>query len=137
MPMASDRDNPDYYQVLFATRSDASTELGEPVPVPELSFPEESTVDGFLTDDGLTLFYVTGPSFGAADLFVAFRRTVDDPFEHHTPLEDLTTEDDERDPWLSPDGRELFFASDRSGRYEIYVAKARTEPRTQSVASTP
>jgi Tol biopolymer transport system component len=40
---------------------------------------------------------------------------------------DLNTASDERDPWLSPDGTPLFFSSDRSGRYEIYVASVSRE----------
>jgi Tol biopolymer transport system component len=128
MPMASDRDMPGYYAIAFATRSATLAPFGEPEPVAELSFPDESTVDAFLSDDGLTLLYVTGPPFGPADLYVASRRATADRFEHHTPLADLNTADDERDPWLSPDGRELYFASDRSGEYAIYVAQARREP---------
>jgi hypothetical protein len=59
---------------------------------------------------------------------VASRRATSDPFKHFEPLDDLNTPRDERDPWLSPDGRELYFASDRSGHYDIYVAAARREP---------
>jgi hypothetical protein len=128
MPMASDRDSPGYYKIQFATRSTSSAAFGAPAPVVELAFPDESTVDGFLRDDGLTLFYVTGPAFGPADLYVASRRRAADAFEQHAPLDELNTPLDERDPWLSPDGRELYFASDRSGHYDIYVAKARREP---------
>jgi Tol biopolymer transport system component len=130
MPMATDRDMPGYYQIHFAERSASTTQFGEPEHVAELSFPDESTVDGFLSDDGLTLFYVTGPPFGPADLYVAARRSTADPFEYNTPLTELNTASDERDPWLSPDGRELYFASDRGGQYDIYVAAARREPAT-------
>jgi WD40-like Beta Propeller Repeat len=128
MPMASDRDMPGYYQIHFATRDDGPAAFAEPIPVPELSFANESTVDGFLSDDGLTLFYVTGPPIGPADMYVVSRPATSDPFEQPTALEELNTRSDERDPWLSPDGRELYFASDRSGHYDIYVARARTEP---------
>ena len=130
--MGSDCATPGYYQILFAARSGASSS-GSPKlqPVPELEYPEQSTVDGFLSEDGLTLFYVTGPSSGAADLYVASRRSTSDPFEHDTPLDDLNTPSDERDPWLSPDGRELYFSSDRSGHYDIYVAAVR-EPAARS-----
>lgn len=128
MPVSSDRDQPGYYQIHFAARSEPAASFGEPVHVAELSFPDESTLDGFLSDDGLILFYVTGPPIGPADMYVASRRSTSDPFEHHAPLDDLNTPSDERDPWLSPDGRELYFASDRSGQYDIYVAAARREP---------
>lgn len=128
MPMASDRDMPGYYQIHFAERPAISAPFASPEPLAELSFADESTVDGFLSDDGLTLFYVTGPSIGPADLYVASRRAATEPFEHLVPLDELNTEHDERDPWLSPDGTELYFASDRSGEYAIYVARARREP---------
>jgi hypothetical protein len=129
MPMSSDRELPNYYQIFFATREDSSAPFGDdPEVVSELSFPGESTVDGFLSDDGLTLFYVTGPPFGPADIYVASRRSSSEPFEHIAAADELNTPSDERDPWLSPDGRELYFASDRSGTYAIYVAVARREP---------
>lgn len=127
MPMASDRASAPYYRVLFAERDRPSAPLDAPLAVPELEFPEESTVDAFLTEDGLTLFYVTGPAFGPADMFVAYRRTTAEPFANHRPLAELNTADDERDPWLSPDGHELYFSSDRSGHYDIYVAAVHRE----------
>lgn len=127
MPMASDRQEPNFYRIHFASRSAPSAPFDAPLPVEELVFDQESTVDGFLSDDGLTLFYVTGPAFGPADMFVASRRDVADPFEHVAPLEELNTASDERDPWLSPDGSTLYFASDRGGNYDIYVARVRRE----------
>ena len=38
------------------------------------------------------------------------------------PLGDLNTAADERDPWLSPDGKTLYFTSDRGGVLSIYTA---------------
>lgn len=125
MPLASDRALRNYYQIYFAKFSQASGKFGTPEIVRELAKPDESRIDGFLTDDGLTLFFVAGPAFGAADLFVTSRRTTDDAFGEPVALEDLNTADDERDPWLSPDRTQLYFASDRGGHYEIYVARAR------------
>lgn len=122
MPMASDGDTPPYYRIQLAERDDVTSPFGAPQPLAELAFVDESTVDGFLTDDGLTLFYVSGPAFGPADMYMAFRRSTADPFEQSIPIEELNTPSDERDPWLSPDGRELYFSSDRSGHYDIYVA---------------
>jgi hypothetical protein len=128
MPMSSDRDSPNYYQIYFATRAGPSQPFAAIEHVAELSFADESTVDGFLSNDGLTLFYVTGPPFGPADLYVASRRSTSDSFEHVVPLEELNSPSDERDPWLSPDGTELYFSSDRSGVYAIYVASVHQEP---------
>ena len=38
------------------------------------------------------------------------------------PLDDLNTPGDERDPWLTPDGKTLYFTSDRDGALNIYTA---------------
>lgn len=129
MPISSDRAEPSYYAVMFAQLSDDTRSFVSPAAVPELRFEHKSTVDGFLTDDGLTLFYVTGPAIGSADMFVASRRNTDEVFEHFTPLDELNTSSDERDPWLSADGSRFFFSSNRSGRYAIYEAEvSRADP---------
>jgi hypothetical protein len=65
---------------------------------------------------------VRGPGFGPADLYVTSRRSHSEPFEAAVALRELNTAHDERDPWLSPGGRNTVFSSDRSGRCEIYVA---------------
>jgi Tol biopolymer transport system component len=122
MPLGSDRDKLGFYQIYFANRSASDAGFDPPLHVPELSFARESTVDGFLTDDGLTLFFVSGPSIGAADLYVSSRKSTSEPFSTRAPLSDLNTTSDERDPWLSPDGTQFYFSSDRAGPYAIYVA---------------
>ena len=127
MPMSSDRQRRNYYAILFAHWDDAARAYVAPTPVAELQFERSSSVDAFLTDDGLSLFYVNGPSFGPADIFVASRRSTADAFEHFTPLDDINSASDERDPWLSADGRTFFFSSDRSGQYAIYEAQLRPE----------
>ena len=40
---------------------------------------------------------------------------------HGMSVTDATTS--EEDPWLSPDGRTLVFASNRGGAYELYIAR--------------
>ena len=116
--------------------------FGAPAAIPELSFTDQSTVDAFLTDDGLTLFYSSSPPEGAGDLFVAWRRTTSDPFTLSAPLDDLNTPAHaERDPWLSPDGQTFFFTSDRTGLLQIFeapvtrIATARHERRPVRVSS--
>jgi hypothetical protein len=127
MPLASDREAEGLYQIYFSERAEPAAPFEEPSPIGALEQTGESTVDGFLTDDGLSLFYATGPAIGPAELYVAARRSTAEPFERPAPLAELNTEDDERDPWLSQDGTLFFFASDRSGRYAIYVAQVDRE----------
>jgi hypothetical protein len=160
MPMASSRDPAAAtYQTYFATRAGPGATFGTPRPVSEIDAATRLTVDGFLTDDGLTLFYSSaseaarpahepsagdpgraldagtrfdagapadaGTAFGSSDLFVAWRRSTDDPFDSVQTLTDLNTSADERDPWLSPDGSMFFFTSDRDGVPNIYSVSVR------------
>jgi WD40-like Beta Propeller Repeat len=146
MPMASERATPTVYQTYLATRATTGAPFEAPVAIPELDYADRSTVDGFLTDDGLTMFFSSAPVAEAADaatrvdagtsgdagvpnsdLFVAWRRSTNEAFSVTQPLSDLNTPADERDPWLSPDGTTLYFTSDRGGILNIYTA--RVQPR--------
>ncbi len=125
MPLSTTRDNGDVYRTWFCSRAGINAGFGTPTPVVELNFPGRSTVDGFLTDDGLSLFYSSGDALGPSDLYIARRQTTSGPFTLFQALGDLNTAADDRDPWLSPDGTRFFFASDRSGTLQIYEAAVR------------
>jgi hypothetical protein len=139
MPLASTAAVPSVYQTYFAGRVARGAPFAPPVPIPSIDHPNKSSVDAFLTDDGLTVFYSSAPvsdvdggaadagptaDAGAptADLFVAWRRSTDEDFSAFQPLDDLNTSFDERDPWLTPDGKTLYFTSDRGGVLNIYTA---------------
>lgn len=130
MPSASERDSPNLYRTFLAARSDATAPFGAPHAIPELTFADRSTVDAFLSDDGLTMFFCSAPPpNGPGDLYVAWRRSLSEPFAVSVPLDDLNTPGDDRDPWLSPDGTLLFFSSDRGGIFlSIYAARVRRAP---------
>jgi hypothetical protein len=76
-----------------------------------------STIDAFLSEDGLSLYFNMTPGAGETegDLYVARRATPGEGFGAPEPLDELNTPGDERDPWLSPDGRHLFYASSWDG----------------------
>jgi hypothetical protein len=120
MPLGSQRDSPGTYRTYFARFTGGGFEA--PEPVPELILPDGGTVDGFLTDDGRRFFFTLGLTEDEGDLYIARRAASDRPFEEPEPLADLNTDGDERDPWLSPDGARLFFASNRDGVLAIYEA---------------
>ena len=130
MPLASTVLTPINYQTFLSARPGQGAPFGKPAVIGELAHTERSTVDAFLTDDGLTLFYASAPNVlptdaGAgptSDLFVAWRRSTSEEFDFTQPLDDLNTAADERDPWLTPDGRTLYFTSDRDGVLSIYTA---------------
>ena len=86
---------------------------------PSLILPEAAHevehYDPTLSDDGLTLIFVRGrarPSEGA-DLYIARRKSISDPWGEPVPLDGLNTTNDEISPELSRDGLWLFFSSDR------------------------
>ena len=130
MPLASTFESPLNYQTYLSARPAVGAPFGDPALVTELAHDDGSTVDGFLSDDGLTLFYASVPNavqadggaVARADLYVAWRRSTSEAFSVTKPLDDLNTPADERDPWMTPDGRTLYFTSDRTGVLSIYTA---------------
>jgi hypothetical protein len=132
MPMSSERMSTNLYQTYLAVRPSATAPFASPLAIPELAFADRSTVDAFLTDDGLTLLYSSGHANGtmteSADLYVAVRSSTSEPFSATAPLSELNTAAEERDPWLSADGKTLFFVSNRDGLLNIYQATAMPAP---------
>lgn len=118
MPL-SVRPEDDTYQLHVATRDNEQAEFGTPSLLQSLVRQDYGSVDGFLTWDGeYLLFSYTRDEVG--DLYVAHREGSE--FSSPLPLEDVNTESDERDPWVSEDGALLYFASDRDGTMRIYQA---------------
>ncbi len=110
------------YQIDVASRSALDASWMAPAPLSEVD-TANIDVDGFLSDDGLTLHFSTDRLHkGDQDLYVAHRSGVGDAFTAFAPLGGLNTPDTDRDPWLSPDGTEIYFSSDRSGALRIYRA---------------
>lgn len=128
MPLGSQRDSSIGYETFLAARPAVTQPFGAPSMVSGLASDQDAVADGFLTDDGLTLFYSVTPSNGAPDLFVATRASTAAPFSQPAALTDLNTSSDERDPWLSPDGTAFFFSSDRGGNLQIYQVTATLLP---------
>lgn len=126
MPLGSRRGTSGYYETFLAERASVGEPFAEPVELTELEAPGQNTVDGFLTEDGLTLFFNRSPGAGesSGDLYLARRASLREPFGTAVPLSTVNTSYDERDPWLSSDGRRLYFSSDRDGTLSIYEARA-------------
>jgi Tol biopolymer transport system component len=90
--------------------------------------------DGFasLTADGLELYFASGRSggYGNGDLYVTQRATPDSPWGVPTNLgPNVNTPSMDWCSWVSSDGLELYFVSDRPGGYgrsDLYVSKRAT-----------
>ena len=128
MPMASERDVTGGYRTFLAVRPDVNQPFDGMVLVAGL-VGGDILADAFLSDDGLTMFYAAASGGAKPDMYVAWRASTADRFSLPTPLTDLNTAADERDPWLSPDGTLFYFTSDRgNGVLQIYEATARRTP---------
>ena len=128
MPLGSQRASSVGYQTFLAARPAITQPFGALNLVSGLATDQDAVADGFLTGDGLTLFYSVTPPDQSPDLFMATRPSTAAPFSQPAPLGDLNTPSDERDPWLSPDGGTFFFSSNRGGNLQIYEASATLLP---------
>jgi len=109
--------------VWFTLRESVGEAFGTPVPLLGVN---TSAYEGraALTADRLSVVFASMRPGGQGDidLWSATRASADAPFESVTNLGQLNSEGADVDPYLSDDGRELFFASDRRGRYELWQA---------------
>jgi Tol biopolymer transport system component len=82
-----------------------------------------STLDlsACLSADGLTLYFHSA-RVANDELYVATRTTLGSPFSAPQPIAELNSPYADDDPWVSPDGHTMFFASDRDspGVMQIY-----------------
>jgi hypothetical protein len=112
------------YQIYMATRSSPSAMWTAPALLAWVD-TANLDVDGFLSDDALSFAFSSDRlnDAGIQDLFLALRA---DPFSAFVTAEALASVNlatsGEAHPWLSPDQRELYFDSDRSGVPRIYHA---------------
>ncbi|MDP9037508.1 MAG: hypothetical protein M3O50_22150 [Myxococcota bacterium] len=122
MPLASRGTPTDLYQLELAARSTLGGTWSAPSRIASVD-TANIDVDGFLTDDGLLLYFSSDRITALdQDLFVASRATIASQFTVVTPLFDLNTRAADRDPWVSADGNEIYFTSNRGGSMKIYRA---------------
>lgn len=134
MPLSSKRHGGPYYQIYFAERASTGSAWSEPhrTGLAGINSPDFQSADGFLSDNGLELYFSSTRDGDHADndLYVAQRSAIDADFGAPQPLVDLNDPvaekpSEERMPWLNHDGTQLYFVSDRSGQYTLYVATKR------------
>lgn len=128
MPLSSKRHEGPFFQIYFAYRDAMGAAWGVPnqTYLENINVEGATSVDGFLTDDGLTLYFAAGATPESTDLARARRSSTDASFGAPELLHDLNTANDERDPWLSPGGDWLYYSSNRTGVHAIYRAHRAT-----------
>lgn len=122
MPLGSRRHSDSYWTYL-AERPAPDQEFGEPVLIAELATEDRPVVDSFLSEDGLTLLYKSESGSDPGRLYFSTRPSLDEPFSERKRILGVDTDADERDPWLSEDGKRLYFSSDRNGQFDLFVAE--------------
>ena len=120
MYFASNRPGLGDWDIYVSTLGDDGV-FGDAVLVPELSSPSRDA-HPTITCDGLEIFLASNRegSYGGIDLWVSTRSTTSDTWS--TPVNlgpTINTIDDERAPYLSADGRKLYFTSNRPGGFGL------------------
>lgn len=127
MPLSSKRHGGVLHQIYFASRAANEATWGEPNQdhLASVNSPNYLSADGFLSADGLSLYFASTRDGPDADLYVTRRPSVDADFGEPRALAELNTPYEERMPWVSADEQTIYFASNRPNAFEqyaIYVA---------------
>lgn len=96
---------------------------GQPVEILSLELAENGETDPSISSDG-RIVTITATSLAVTadlDLFIGTRSLVTDPFLT-SALTALNSTSNEKSPELSSDGKKIYFCSNVSGAYEVYVS---------------
>lgn len=95
-----------------------------PQALPSFINTDRDEYEPRITNDGIMLFFVRGRAGENADIYSCIRTP--DGWSEPQPLDVVNTNADELGPQPSPDGRALYFYSDRSdgfGGYDLWLAR--------------
>jgi hypothetical protein len=128
LPIASNRGGRGLFQTFLARRAGLHQEFAPLESLEYLQVPGSSMEDGFLTDDGLHLFFRRAALGGEGTLYVTWRTTIEEPFRSDPVRLDLVNSGyDDRDPFVSADRTRFFFASDRRNAASLDIYATRIE----------
>ena len=92
----------------FAERTDPAQPFSAPVLIPELDSPEIDEGPSLTTDE-LEIFFESTRGGTTFDIYTARRASISDPFDPPVPVTELNTPNDDTLPFISGDGRRLYF----------------------------
>ncbi|MBV8757922.1 MAG: PD40 domain-containing protein [Deltaproteobacteria bacterium] len=108
--------------LMVSTRSTKTSPWGAPVPLPGLDDPMYDESQQWASPDLNVVYYVTDrPPAMSQDIWLATRPDSQSAFTS-TLVTELQSPVIDVDPWVSPDGHTLFFASRRNGSVDIFTA---------------
>jgi len=104
-------------ELFVATRASTGVSFGAPAAIASLNLPTSSSAAISLTSDELTAVFESDRSGGAGgtDLWIATRTSRTGAFSTVQPLTVLSSAFRDGSPELAPDGRTIYFESDRPG----------------------
>lgn len=105
-----------------STRATTADPWGSPTLISELSTADYDESAFFIDDLRLVFGARRAGGRGGLDLYIATRPAIGAPFGEPVPIDEINTDADETDPWVSPDGAVLYFMSDRDGTPDLYRA---------------
>ncbi|HEV8325566.1 MAG TPA: hypothetical protein VG389_28415 [Myxococcota bacterium] len=105
-----------FLDIWTATRADATSTFGTPVPAAGVNSVEDDRAPS-ISADGLTIYFSSTRTggLGSFDIWQATRAGISDPFSPPTPVAGVNSADSDAFPNLSYDGLTLYFASPRTG----------------------
>lgn len=107
--------------ILETSRTSQVAPFSAPTPVAGLGVA--ITADPSLSPDELVIVYTGAPNMTTpGHLYYATRAAIGNAFGNSKLLPDVSSTVADGDPHVTADGCELFFASDRSGVRDLYVA---------------
>ncbi len=108
--------------IMFATRATRTVAFGTPTVLGITSFKGDA--DPAPSADELVIVYSSMRAGGTGHLYYATRTDATKTFDAAVVVPDVGSTMADGDPQLSRDGCRLYFASQRSGNWAIYVATA-------------
>jgi hypothetical protein len=108
------------YDLWRATRPTRTSPWTTPALVTSLASPGTETEPWI--DPTETTIYFSGDGAGGRDLWISSRANASSAWGARVPVAELNSAGAEEDPWLSPDGHTMIFASSRTGDYDLYMA---------------
>ena len=123
------------WDICLCKRPTPDSDWGPPENLgPPVSTTSYVDTHPFISADGLSLYFTSDRpgGYGPADIWMTTRATREDPWEEPVNLGPTVNVSNAVDmsPWLSPDGKELYFESfrDRANiNADIWVARRETE----------
>jgi WD40-like Beta Propeller Repeat len=113
-----------YWELMRTVRNDDDAPWEMPQPLDTLNGDGRDCAPWVNADD--TELWFASVRIGGEGAEDIWRVPVDDGIVGEpTPVAELNELDADEDPWLSPDGHTIFFASDRGAGFEIYTATRR------------